>query len=263
LIDRFDSALWKVDRARKHADDLEMEVRAFWDADPFEVEMVGDPLVGEGSFRVKRMAAVPERIALIAGDAAHNVRSALDHFAWAAVSSGVRGRQTYFPVWSSSPAPTPAQWQKQVSQQMNGASAELIEAVVKLEAWEAGRDSLLWAIHELDRVDKHRLLLPTVVVFTGISLDGDSYELTVVKKFSGVEAPRPLVLAPRQWTPLKEGKTLLSSPDGAGLSAAKATLTFDLTLGEPARMREESAVTWLRILAGLAEQTIRNLAPLA
>jgi hypothetical protein len=94
-----------------------------------------------------------------------------------------------------------AQWQRQVSQQMNGASAELIEAVIKLEAWETGRDSLLWAIHELDRVDKHRLLLPTVVVFTGISLDGDSYELTVVKKFSGVEAARPLVLAPRQWTP--------------------------------------------------------------
>jgi len=240
-----------------------MEVRAFWDTDPFEVEMVGDPLAGEGFFRVKRMAAVPERVALIAGDAAHNVRSALDHFVWAAVSPGVRGRQTYFPVWSSSLAPTPAQWGKQVSQQMNGAAAELINEVVKLEAWETGRDSLLWAIHELDRVDKHRLLLPAAVAFTGISLDGDSYELTVVKKFSGVEAARPLVFAPREWTPLKEGMTLLGSPDGTGLSAAKATLTFDLTLGEPARMREESAVTWLRILAGLAEKTIRDLAPFA
>lgn len=29
VIDRFDSALWKVDSARKHADDLEMEIRAF------------------------------------------------------------------------------------------------------------------------------------------------------------------------------------------------------------------------------------------
>jgi hypothetical protein len=47
------------------------------------------------------------------------------------------------------------------------------------------------------------------------------------------------------------------------LSAAKATLTFDLTLGGPARVTEESAVTWLRILAGLAEKVIRDLAPLA
>jgi hypothetical protein len=72
VIDRFDSALWKVDRARRHANDLEMEIRAFWAADPFEMEMVGNPLAGQGFFRVKRMAAVPERIALIAGDAAYN-----------------------------------------------------------------------------------------------------------------------------------------------------------------------------------------------
>lgn len=149
--------------------------------------MVGNPLAGQGFFRVKRMAAVPERIALIAGDAAHNVRSALDHFAWAAVSPVIAGTQTYFPVWSSSSAPTPVQWRKRVSHQMNGASAELVEAVVELEAWETGRDSLLWAIHELDRVDKHRLLLPVAVAFTGTSLDGDSYELAVVKKFSGIE----------------------------------------------------------------------------
>ena len=43
--------------------------------------MVGAPLIGPGFFRVKRMTAVPESISLIAGDAAHNIRSALDHFA--------------------------------------------------------------------------------------------------------------------------------------------------------------------------------------
>ena len=56
MIDRFESALWKVDRARKHADDLEIEVRAFWDTDPYEVEMVGTPLTGLGFFRVRRIA---------------------------------------------------------------------------------------------------------------------------------------------------------------------------------------------------------------
>jgi len=263
VIDRFDSALWKVDRARKHADDLEMEVRTFWDANPFEVEMVGTPLTGPGSFRVKRMATVPESIALIAGDAAHNIRSALDHFAWSAVPPHQRRRQTCFPVWSSTAAPAPAKWREQVSRQLQGATTDLIEAVVELEAWDAGRDSLLWVIHELDRIDKHRLLLSVAIAFTGIGLDGDSYELAVAKKYSGVDAVRPLVITPREWTPLEEGKILFASSEGAGLSAAKATLTFDLTLGEPARMTDESAVTWLRILAGLAEKVIRDLAPLA
>jgi hypothetical protein len=41
MIDRFESALWKVDRARKHADDLEAEVCSFWAADPYDIEKVG------------------------------------------------------------------------------------------------------------------------------------------------------------------------------------------------------------------------------
>jgi hypothetical protein len=263
VIDEFDSALWKVDRARKHADDLESEVRAFWDTDPFEVEMVGNPFTGPGFFKVKRMAAIPANIALLAGDAAHNIRSALDHFAWAAVSPEHRSTQTYFPVWGGPSVPKVAKWREQVSRQLAGAKDELINGVVKLEPWETGRDSLLWDIHYLDRVDKHRLMLQVAVAFTGIGLDGDGYELAVVKKFSGVKAEDPLMLARLEWSPLEEGKILFNSQDGAGLGATNATLTFDLRLGEPARMREESAVTWLRILAGLAEKVIRDLAPLA
>lgn len=98
MIDRFESALWKVDRARKHADDLEAEVRSFWAADPYEIETVGTPFAGHGFYRVKRIAALPKSIPLIAGDAAHNIRSALDHFAWAAVSPQERGTHTYFPI---------------------------------------------------------------------------------------------------------------------------------------------------------------------
>lgn len=263
MIDRFDSALWKVDRARKHADDLEAEVQAFWAANPFEVEMVGAPLTGLGHFQVKRMAAVPKSITLIAGDAAHNIRSALDHFAWSAVPLGQRRKQTCFPVWGGTAAPAATKWKEQVSRQMLGASAELVEAVVKLEAWDAGRDSLLWVIHELDRIDKHRLLLPVAVAFTGIGVNGDSYEIGVIKKYSGVDAARPLVITPREWTPLEVGKILFNSTGGLGLSAAKATLTFDMTFGEPTRVTDKSAVAWLRILAGLAEKVIRDLAPFA
>src|SRR5258708_5956758 len=157
MTGRFESALWKVDRARKHADDLEVEVHAFWAADPYEVETVGTPLAGGGSYRVKRITALPEIIPLIVGDAAHNIRSALDHFAWAAVAPQERGVQTCFPIWNSTATRTRDKWKKQVDSKMKGASAALIEAVTRLEPWPAGRDSLLWAFQELDGVDKHRL----------------------------------------------------------------------------------------------------------
>jgi hypothetical protein len=224
---------------------------------------VGSLFATEGAYRVKRMAALPECIPLIAGDAAHNVRSALDHFAWAAASPRERGVRTCFPVWNSVGVLTADKWQKQVARQMKGVSAELIEAVVKLEAWPAGRNSLLWAIHELDRVDKHRLLLSVVVVLTQIELDGDSYELSVVKKFSGFDLSRPVALEPLRWTPLKEGTELLGFPNGADFGVTQTTLSLDMMLAEPEMLRDNSAISQLRILAGLAEKVIRDLVPLA
>lgn len=181
---RFESALSKIGRARAHADDLEAEISAFRSANPCEVEVVGTPLTDREHYRVKHMSAVPDSIPLIMGDAAHNLRSALDHFAWSAVSAQARGTRTYFPIWSKTPEPEPGKWRKHVSDQLKGASGELIQVVAQLEAWEAGRDWLLWAIHELDRIDKHRLLLSVAVVVTGIGLHGDSYELAVAKKYS-------------------------------------------------------------------------------
>ena len=80
---------------------------------------------------------------------------------------------------------------------------------MELEAWDAGRVSLLRGIDELVWIDKHRLLLSVAIAFTGIGLDGDSYELAVAKKYSGVDAVSPLVITPLvSGRPWEEGKVL-------------------------------------------------------
>lgn len=256
MTDSFETALWKVDRDRKHADDLEAEVGAFWATDPYEVETVGAPLTSGGSYRVKRITPLPESIPLIAGDAAHNIRAALDHFAWSAVAPQERGVQTCFPIWNSAVVRTPDRWRKQVERQLKGASVQLIDAATNLEPRQSGRDSLLWAIHELDRVDKHRLLLSVAVALTRIGFDGESYDLTVVKKFSGANPAEPLFLEPIKWTPVEEGTVLFSAADGFDFGAIGATMTFEMMLGEPEMLREQSAVTHLRILAELTVRCV-------
>ena len=45
--------------------------------------------------------------------------------------------------------------------------------------------------------------------------------------------------------------------------ATEAAFFYDVTLKEPAMMRDKPAVTWLRILADRAEKLIKDLAPLA
>jgi hypothetical protein len=261
VSNRFESALAKIGQARKHADDLEAEISAFRASCPCEVEMAGTPSADQGSFRVRRMAAVPDSIPLIVGDAAHNLRSALDHAAWSAVLAELGGTRTYFPVWAKTAEPAPDEWRQQVSRQLKGASPEFIEAVAGLEAWESGRDSPLWAIHELDRIDKHRLLLSVAVVVTGIGLYGDSYELAVVKKYSGMEAGGPLLVEPRELAPVEEGRVLFGSLSDFGVTGA--AFFYDVALQEPPMMRGRPAMTWLRILADRAEKVIKDLAPLA
>jgi hypothetical protein len=262
MTDRFESAWQKLDRARKHADDLEAELSAFWATDPFEVEPVGTLATGRGAHRVTRIEALPVGIPLIAGDAVHNIRSALDHFACSVVPCP--DRATAFPVWSTSKATTPTagQWRKEVERRAREASPRLVEALVRLEVWEAGRDSLLWAIHELDRVDKHRLLLTIAVVNTGIQLHGDDYVLATVRRFGGYAQDQPLVIEPIKWIPLRQGTILFDVQNGLGLNATETHFTFDVTLGEPEVLTHQSAVVQLRILADLAESVIRQLASL-
>jgi hypothetical protein len=258
LSDEFESCLWKVDRARKHADDLEAEIESFWATSPCGIEANG-----HGSYRVNRMDPLPEAIPLIAGDAAHNIRAALDHFAWAATSPQERGVHTCFPVWNSSDTRTHAKWQKQVERQMKGASGDLISAIAELEPWQDGRDSLLWAIHELDRVDKHRILLSAAVALTRIALDGDSYDLNVVKKYSGFDPTGPLYVEPVKWIPFEGGAELPGLPAGPELGVTRTTLQFAVMLAEPPMLRGISAVRQLRILAGLTEKIIRELVQVA
>jgi hypothetical protein len=261
VIERFESALWKIDRARKHADDLEIAIREFWATKPYEVQAIGTPMTGAGSYRVTRISPLPPIVPLIVGDAAHNVRSALDHFAWATVRPQDRCSQTAFPVWNNSKrqTPTPEQWRKEVEAKLKGAPGALVEAGVKLEPWDTGRDSLLWTINELERVDKHRLLLSVAVANTGITIDGGQL---LTNAFPDFEVPSlPVTLKP-QWAPLEMGRDLFVVPAGSGF-ASTLTFDFNVTLGEPEDLKREAVVTQLRILAGLAEKIIRDLMPLA
>lgn len=263
MEDRFESARQKLARAGKHIDDLEAEISAFWATQPYEVELDERSEPGPGCYRVARMQALPESIFLITGDAVHNIRSALDHFACAAVPRP--DRATAFPTWSrpDGTAPTATQWRNRIEQVLGGASPLLISAIRGLEVWETGRDYLLWAIHELDRVDKHRLLISVATVNTGIGLHGDSYELATVKRFSGFAADKPLLLERTAWTPLTQGSVLLNLADGLDLDASRVTFTVDVALAEPEVLKGHSVVAELRILAQLAQDTIRHLAPLA
>src|ERR1700752_3986576 len=96
-----DSAILKVDRAAKHVGELNELLRK---KRPFQFTVSTNTKTGERSAFTKRNKAVINEIALINGDAVHNLRSALDHTYWEIVSphctSDQERRRVQFPFTS-------------------------------------------------------------------------------------------------------------------------------------------------------------------
>ena len=210
---------------------------------------------------VESVRPLPDSVALLVGDAAHNVRSALDHFAWAAVPAYRRNRKTMFPIWGKGPERPEGkeqdEWEEQVGRQMPGISCGLEEAVLRPRRW----PTELWYVNELDRVDKHRLLISVAAAHTGVVVGVPSI-------FAPVPVPglRPRMLpvnvTQQGWKPLEAGTVLWDVPEGADPAPDAIQFEYQVTFGEPRELRGNPVVAQLRILATWAEMEIQRLATL-
>lgn len=93
------SGVWsKVERAKRHIDDLETRIIAYYALKPYLVAEYDDLNLGHHIYQLAGVdPAMPEDIPLIIGDAVHNLRSALDHLACLMVVKP--DGNTAFPVW--------------------------------------------------------------------------------------------------------------------------------------------------------------------
>lgn len=150
----------KIERAKEHIRDLHIEVRAFISTppEPYAVSTKRDPQTRELIYYVSSAAEhVPVRISSIVGDVVQNIRSGLDHLAYQLVSVGCPGvepgRQVYFPISESAD-----KYKIEAPGKVKGMRQDAIEAINALKPYKGGND-LLWQIHKLNNIDKHRMLI--------------------------------------------------------------------------------------------------------
>jgi len=154
---RLIGVLAKIERANKHIMDLEREVSAFIEDNPGR-ELLAcdtDPETGDIIYRVKYNRPIPIAIQLIAGDIAHNLRSALDHLVWQLVEAG-GGRPNGFtalPVCKD----TEHFQSRKTTKKVAGIAPEAKRLVELMQPYNA-LDNMLLAITEVNNFDKHRLL---------------------------------------------------------------------------------------------------------
>ncbi len=159
----------KLARANRHIRDLHSLFETFVGDNPHRVEVNQDP--DDGDFRVIGVfeRPLPNETATIIGDAIHNLRACLDHLAAEAVRVGGQqapDRNTGFPIYLGE-----ADFNGGIASKLKGAPAAFTELVKNLTPFKTHTNGttgnvLLWLLGQLDNLDKHLVLLPTVSVIS-------------------------------------------------------------------------------------------------
>jgi len=113
-------------------------------------------------YRVGNPFPIPSHWAALIGDLLFNLRSALDHLAYALTPEP--NERTEFPIFVNEEGPKG--FIKRAPSKMPGVSPDVWNAVKDVQPYTRGDKRWLHPlseIHELNRIDKHRLLLVAVV----------------------------------------------------------------------------------------------------
>jgi hypothetical protein len=148
----------KVERAKTHIINLEERFKAYIDSGPYETASEVNTDQTEEVYRFKLVKKLPLELHAIAGDAFHNLRTALDNLACAiAVRNGKTTSGTYFPFGETIDKFEDALIDK--AKKLPPAARDMIRT---LKPYKGGND-LLWLVHRADLSDKHSVPLQTVL----------------------------------------------------------------------------------------------------
>jgi hypothetical protein len=162
----------KIERALLHLREFGDRVRNFTDQAPYKVRGEHNPETNEVVFVAEAnhdCPPIPLDLSLIAGEVAHQLRSALDHLIWQLVlahtGQAPQGTKSGFPIFK-----TEAGFEQRAGSMIAGVSDRAAERIRGAQPYHLGADAesaLTWVIHELNNTDKHRLI-PVAVEHTSV-----------------------------------------------------------------------------------------------
>lgn len=235
-----DGVLEKLYRADDHLELLNKEWRDFirMENGPYDFVIHIDPQSGDHLIYAEIVKPPPPRLSAIVGDVLHNLRSALDHLAWALVerAGGKPGRHTFFPLCD-----TEGQWLADVEHRRRGddrpspltgidPGSPIWTFIQEVQPYKgAAYANALRGMRILSNADKHRTLL-----ITGVYPDPDDFAAIIKWNPDAVLRRHEILLAPDQ--PLKDGTKVAalnfdpSKPDPE--VCVKGELGFDIAFSD-------------------------------
>ncbi len=161
-MEALDGIQLKLERAEEHLARFHADFDPFRDSKSIGIRREPDPDPGYYQLIYERRRPFPPRLPVYLGDFVHNLRSALDHIAWAL--SRNPSSATEFPILSDHPVTgrNPKEAARQFRRKTIGISSEARTEMERLQPYHKGyatKGEPLWRIHRLDIEDKHHALV--------------------------------------------------------------------------------------------------------
>lgn len=157
--DSFNHARWKIERAKKHLWDFHEMSAAFVQANSHFISTERDPNTGKYILYVGPSHKAPTELSLIAGDAIHNARAALDHV-WMGVirhlDPSTKTKST-FPIDEEREALQRRLVRTEVCKAFPHVEGIILDGIRPYKT--GNRDCWLFALNRLDNRDKHNMLV--------------------------------------------------------------------------------------------------------
>jgi len=244
----------KLERAKEHIRQLETEIRAFHERNPYRIVVEEEPQSGDQIYRVKIKEQPSPRWATIIGDIVHNLRSALDLLTNDLVRTNCKtpNRRTGFPIYESA-----KKFETQFFSKVDGASTKAIRIIGRLKPYKGGNQRL-WVIHSLDIEDKHRLILSVGAAYRNFTM---SMGLRLPWKEGEIIKSPPIAIRPadRQY-PLKDNAEVMRVKAAARTSDSKVDpdyqFTFEVAFGDGEVVQGEPVLPTLQHLIDYVEDVI-------
>jgi hypothetical protein len=196
----------KLNRAKELLESLRKEVKIFLDSQPYRIGTKRDSDARLIYF-LTEVKEVPENITTLAGDILQNLRSALDHKAYELfrANSAGEGKHVYFPIDRDK-----ASYEASKERKTKGMSQAAKDFFDSIKPYKDG-NHILWQIHELNNLDKHRTLVTSGSKFESMDIGAHAMNL-MMEAFGGTpkDFPKmPLFIRPADnLFPLTAGQEL-------------------------------------------------------
>lgn len=163
MADRLIGPTLKLRRANYHLSDLDARLREFATPHPYDVVTERDEVAKATEHKFHMVKVIPEEWSLVVGDMLHNLRATLDLIAWQLVeaNNGTPDDATKFPIGRRDKR----SWEvgeggaKVLARPKKAIHKDAMTVLHWLKPYKGGDDAL-YALHELNIVDKHSLLIP-------------------------------------------------------------------------------------------------------